>query len=353
MRTFFTTVSLTFRTSFEISVPFYFRCRAALLVMPSRHPNSESAIADSPEESKRDLHRTFQQFTLYLNISEAIIFLHRPYFARALHDTVPDPTLSVFGQSYLTVVERCNVRGALLSAVVIGLLADHQVIVQIVARIHALHPNVVARHWFFWYHVFNSAVCVGTLIFTNPLNPLAGFALSQIDAAIALYTAVVQGGTSKRMIHNLQWLLKLRQRASDRIARAERAEALAASGEPGKARAVATTVVREGIEDSGSDSEEVELLGWRTRLIQRATRGHGETPAQTATTIALSSPLNSGISASTNAAVQATVANALAAHFEPVQTSPATDTSTDALMAQFWDPMLLQDMSDLMGGSVS
>lgn len=97
------------RTAFEANVPFHWRCRAALLALPSRYPDSESALADSPEESKRDLHRTFQQFTLYLNISEAIIFLHRPYFARALHDAVPDPTLSVWGPSYLNVVERCNV----------------------------------------------------------------------------------------------------------------------------------------------------------------------------------------------------------------------------------------------------
>ncbi|BEI84665.1 hypothetical protein CcaverHIS002_0500660 [Cutaneotrichosporon cavernicola] len=300
-------------TTFETDVPFHFRCRAALLALPSRYPDAERAIADSPEESKRDLHRTFQQFTLYLNISEAIIFLHRPYFARALHDEVPDPTLSVFGQSYLTVVERCNL------------------IIQIVARINALHPNVTARHWFFWYHAFNSAVCVGTLILTNPANPLAGFALSQIDAAIALYTAVVQGRTSRRMIHNLQWLLKLRQRASDRIA-----------------RALANAGTKDGLTEAEdlSDSDDVELLGWRTRLIQRAT--HGATPIQTATTIALPSPRTS---TSPNAAVQATVANALAAHFEPTQTSPHTDASTEALMAQFWDPMLLQDMPDLMGSS--
>jgi hypothetical protein len=133
------------------------------------------------------------------------------------------------------------------------------------------------------------------------------------------------------MIHNLQWLLKLRQRASDRIARAT-----AKGDQPREAEAEV------------EDSDEVELLGWRTRLIQRAT--HGATPTQTATTIALPSPRTG---TSPNAAVQATVASALAAHFEPTQTSPHTDASTEALMAQFWDPMLLQDMPDLMGSSVS
>lgn len=173
-------------------------------------------------------------------------------------------------------------------------------------------------------------MCVGTLILTNPLNPLTGFALSQIDAAISLYTGVVQGRTSRRMIHNLQWLLKLRQRASDRIARAEREVAAMASG---SGAGLTARAGGDAVEDSGSDSEEVELLGWRTRLIQRASRGHGQTPTQTATTIALPSPLNSGATTSPNAAVQATVANALAAHFEPLQTSPTTDASTDALVS--------------------
>lgn len=83
--------------------------------MPSRYPDAEGAIRDSPEETKRDLHRTFQQFTLYLNLTEAITFLHRPYFLRALHEDVPDPTQSIYGQSYLTVIERCNVSLLLLS----------------------------------------------------------------------------------------------------------------------------------------------------------------------------------------------------------------------------------------------
>lgn len=50
-----------------------------------------------------------QQFTLALNVSESFLFLHRPYFARALHERKPDPTQTEFGQSYLSVIERCNV----------------------------------------------------------------------------------------------------------------------------------------------------------------------------------------------------------------------------------------------------
>jgi hypothetical protein len=50
-----------------------------------------------------------QQYTLALNISENVLFLQRPYYVRALHERPLDPTLSIYGESYLAVVERCSV----------------------------------------------------------------------------------------------------------------------------------------------------------------------------------------------------------------------------------------------------
>lgn len=107
-------------------MPFHLRCRSVLLALPSRYPDVESAMRDSPEVNKKNLQKTFQvrekfhptpgprshenqQFTLALNISETILFLHRPYFAKALHERLQDPTRSLYGPSYLAVVERCNV----------------------------------------------------------------------------------------------------------------------------------------------------------------------------------------------------------------------------------------------------
>lgn len=97
----------------------------------------------------------------------------------------------------------------------------------------------------------------------NPKDPLAPFAVAQIDAAIKVYTSAVQSGSSSRLIRNLQWLIRLRRRASEELARPH--EATQASGNEG----------------SPNDPDEIELLGWRTRLIQRAARG----TAHVATTI--------------------------------------------------------------------
>jgi hypothetical protein len=56
-----------------------------------------------------DLADPTQQFSLAMNISEMILYLHRPFFAKILYDRNSDPMRSPFALSYLTVVERCTV----------------------------------------------------------------------------------------------------------------------------------------------------------------------------------------------------------------------------------------------------
>lgn len=104
------------------------------------------------------------------------------------------------------------------------------------------------------YHVFNAAVCLGTLLLRSPRNLLVDFALNQIDTSIALLQRVVALGKSSRVTRNLEWLVKLRSRIEDRIKKAR---------EGGQDQVQAA--------DEGSDDEG--LLGWRTRLVERATRG--------------------------------------------------------------------------------
>jgi hypothetical protein len=92
---------------------------------------------------------------------------------------------------------------------------------------------------------------MGTLIIRNPQNTLAPFALSQIDSAILLFAKVLQSWPSPRLAKNLKWLHRLRSRAAAKLSTG-----------------------------STSDEEDVELVGWCTRLVQRAATG-----SQTAKTI--------------------------------------------------------------------
>lgn len=111
---------------FERLVPFNLRSRTAYLAMPSRFPLHEDAIQASPAPSGGSLSITFQvhcpaidhhsranlsqRMNLAFNISETIINLHRPYYAKALYAEVDDHVRSVYASSFLTVVERCSVR---------------------------------------------------------------------------------------------------------------------------------------------------------------------------------------------------------------------------------------------------
>lgn len=101
---------------------------------------------------------------------------------------------------------------------------------------------------------------------------MAGFALSQIDAAISLFTSLLQHGARlPRYKRNLQWLLNLRTRALSKTSKAP----AAAQQEGGPDRQGPSG---DGDADGHRDQDEdVELLGWRTRLIERAGQGRGKT----------------------------------------------------------------------------
>ncbi|CAK9787335.1 unnamed protein product [Cutaneotrichosporon oleaginosum] len=138
--------------AFERHIPFGMRCRTALLALPSVYADAESATRDSPPVSA-NLARTFQQFTLALNVSEAILFLQRPYFVRALQEAPQDPTRSAHAKSYLAVVERCNV------------------LIEVVAGLYELYPTVTARHWFFWVRLTHAPL--------TPVPPVHGRRVSR------------------------------------------------------------------------------------------------------------------------------------------------------------------------------
>jgi hypothetical protein len=250
-------------TEFEKNLPYRLRCRTALLALPSLYSSSADAIATSPETDRWDLQLTFRQHFISLLISESLINLHRPYFVKALQSYASDPVKSPWGASFLVIVERSNV------------------LIQLACGLHSIHPHVSARHWFLWYHAFNSAVTLGTVVLTDPRSDLAAFCIGQMDQLIAVYTTLVLNRSSPRMSQNLRWLMRLRQRAMDRLART-------ASDRPGRPPGTNTNEPP-SVASAESEAEDAELLGWRTRLIERTAKG-----VRKATTI-----VPSGSSAST------------------------------------------------------
>lgn len=159
---------------------------------------------------------------------------------------------------------------------------------------------------------------MGTLLLRSPRNLLNFLALAHIDATIGLYTSAIQIRSSPRLVRNLQWLLQLKQRAVERI------EKMPSTGP------VAELPVRPNERD-----EDMEMMGWRTRLIQRAEQG-----TQTAKTI-LSTPTPSNPTPSPHAILTETINQALQEHFTVSDTQlydprtavlPAGDSSTDIMV---------------------
>ncbi|KAI2835855.1 hypothetical protein CBS11852_10088 [Aspergillus niger] len=284
-----------------------------------------AAIEASPEPSPRSMTISFQQSNLALNISETIINLHRPYYAKALYD-INERTKSIYAPSFLTVIERCGI------------------IIAIVDDIHTRFPAVSTRQWNFWYHVFGSALCLGTLVLRDPQNSMATFALTQVDAAINLFTSLVQhGANTPRYCRNLQWLSKLRARASSKIA-----TVFTATQQVDSQRDQVDPDGQEIGREDREDSEDVELLGWRTRLIERAGQGRptirtiqlAETPTDSYESLDVSN-------ASPHGHPQGELGTGDNIMMPGSSLPMVTPDSTNELLQDFWDPMLLQD---ILGG---
>ncbi|KAK4684896.1 hypothetical protein P7C73_g5268, partial [Tremellales sp. Uapishka_1] len=226
---------------FEKALPYFLRCQPAMLALVSVFPEQNDALAASPPVNREELKLTFQQHALALNISETILFLLRPFYARALHEQPLDPSKSKYGEAFLAVVERCRI------------------IVSIVTSIHSVYPSLAYRHWFFAYHASSAAVCMASLVIVAPRSPLALLGWNHLQTVCDLFTSLAPG--SESTTNSLTLLLRLRETAFSKLnGRWEFSEA--------QARLV---------DDIGSAPEKQEeaeehpslLMGLHTRLVDR------------------------------------------------------------------------------------
>ncbi|WOO78230.1 uncharacterized protein LOC62_02G001781 [Vanrija pseudolonga] len=307
-------------SDFERTIPFPLRCRSAWLSLPSLYADSELAIQDTPDVRRRDLHRTFQ-CTLAVNVSEAFLFLHRPNFVKALREQRDDMTKSIYAQSFFSVIERCNVRRWLRE-----LTNTNQVMVVVAATLHSLFPSLACRHWFFWHHAFNSAVMMGTLIIRNPKNTMAPLALTLIDSTILLLSRLIVSWPSTRLAKNLKWLNRLRGRATAKLA-----SVTSNTGMPGDDQTANALPEDEEVD--------VELVGWCTRLVERASSG--SQVVRTILSKSAPSPNVLSLPPDTDlASILDSILNTPSATNFSAPSTQAADQSTDALLHEFWDPML-------------
>lgn len=104
------------------------------------------------------------------------------------------------------------------------------------------------------------------MVLSDPGNVMSNYALKQIDDAIALFASLIEhGGGTPRYRANLEWLKKLRARALASL------QAAALGPSPDDHQHINGS--QRGV------GEDEELVGWRTRLIERA--GQSQYKSQT------------------------------------------------------------------------
>lgn len=108
----------------------------------------------------------------------------------------------------------------------------------------------------------------------DPHSAMATFVLAQIDTAVSLFTSLTQqhGTSTPRYQRNLLWLLKLRARASSKMSTASSTQK---ADWPRNADDLQRS--SEDREDGDGDGDDEELVGWRTRLIERASKDRRQT----------------------------------------------------------------------------
>lgn len=156
---------------------------------------------------------------------------------------------------------------------------------------------------------------MGTLIIRNPQNTMGQSALTLIDSTILLLTRVIVSWPFPRMAKNLKWLNRLRGRAAAKLSPVTSSQPPTSQGTSGA---------------TSSDDEDVELVGWSTRLAERAASG-----SQTVRTILSKSAPSPNVFSMPDGDLTSILDSVLhtSAGMAPIGPSPSrTEPSTDALV---------------------
>ena len=104
-------------------------------------------------------------------------------------------------------------------------------------------------------HIFNAAVCMSTLVLLAPASDFASIAMGQISIVACIHHNALSVRRTSRMEQNLKWLNRLTLSARRRVDAAKDRSRM------------------DHVTSTEEEDIEVGLLGWRTRLIERARAG--------------------------------------------------------------------------------
>ena len=205
---------------------------------------------------------------------------------------------------------------------------------------------------------------------------MANFVLLQIDTSIALFSSLVQNGANTpRYQRNLQWLQRLRARAAAKMEEASQQQGSSVTKATGT-----TPDMLSGSAAAGQDDRDVELIGWRTRLIRQADQQQQQQQQHTTQQTIINGSSNgtmngisnySNLNTNTNnngsynqysnhysggssygtamATTDETPPSMAGSIIMPAMAGQVTLQSTDDVLREFWDPIMLHNL--LEGGN--
>ncbi|EJU03612.1 hypothetical protein DACRYDRAFT_21143 [Dacryopinax primogenitus] len=182
-----------------------------------------------------------QVITCFLN--EALLYLHRGCFTRAIVENPSDPTATRFSPSFV---------------------ATHRsscTIIRAVLDLALLQPALVKRLSVYWFHAFSAAVVLATICIRSPRCALAPSAFRDLTAACDFFAAAEP---QSRVAQGLPLLQRLHAKAVRAMAEA------GFMADPGLVQDMSSDDEQElntpGPTIKKESPDECALLGYRTRL---------------------------------------------------------------------------------------
>ncbi|KAF7971060.1 hypothetical protein HWV62_22108 [Athelia sp. TMB] len=161
---------------------------------PPDHLKAPTNLTKSDRSWSSDPNKAMQQFTI-LGVAESnLLYIHRSYFAQAIHEAPLDPLKHKFGPSVMA-----SYRG---SYRLISGLRD----------LYLAHPETTARQQYFWSIVFSACVVFAALVIKSPGSILAKEAFPGLERIVQFYEMGTKAHPSPNVLNMLQ---KLLQRAQD------------------------------------------------------------------------------------------------------------------------------------------
>ncbi|KAH8104133.1 fungal-specific transcription factor domain-containing protein [Cristinia sonorae] len=167
-------------------------CKIRTFPIPSRL--KVSLEGEDGHQWSADSRLAMQQCNTVFMKETNLLYLHRSFFAVAVRDNSLSPLDHMYGPSVIA-----TYRSALRMCVALR-------------GLYLVHPDALARYWYFWSCIFSSCLVLAALVYGSPGCSFAQEALMELNSAAAFYE---EGSAACRPPRSTYALAKFKRRARE------------------------------------------------------------------------------------------------------------------------------------------